>query len=109
MKIGQPSELPALVTQSQTTAGQKSAAAAQSTPQASANKGARSAGVAVSVSNLARTLEQGEAGESADVDASKVAAVKTAIQQGTYTVNAEAIADKLLSSAQEMLSRTAVR
>lgn len=106
MKIGQPSELPALVTQTQTSGAQKSGAAPQATPNATASKNARSAGVAVSVSNLARALEKSEATDTADVDAAKVAAVKTAIQQGTYTVNAEAIADKLLSNAQEMLNRT---
>lgn len=106
MKIGQPSELPALVTQNQTSGVQKSAAAAQTTPNASAAKSSRSAGVAVSMSALARTLERSDADSSADVDAAKVASVKTAIQQGTYTVNAEAIADKLLSNAQEMLNRT---
>lgn len=107
MKIGQPSELPALVTQNQTSGTQKSAAAAaQTNPNADAAKSSRSAGVAVSVSALARTLEQTDAGDAADVDAAKVASVKSAIQQGTYTVNAEAIADKLLSNAQEMLNRT---
>ena len=106
MKIGQPSELPALVTQNQTSGAQKSAASAQTTPNANAAKSSRSAGVAVSVSALARTLEQNDAGNAADVDAAKVASVKNAIQQGTYTVNAEAIADKLLSNAQEMLNRT---
>ncbi len=106
MKIGQPSELPALVTQNQTSGSQKSAAATQTMPNASAAKSSRSAGVAVSMSALARTLEQNDAGDTADVDAAKVASVKTAIQQGTYSVNAEAIADKLLSNAQEMLNRT---
>lgn len=106
MKIGQPSELPALVTQTQTSGAQKSAASAQTTPNATASKSARSAGVAVSVSTLARTLEQNDSSDAADVDAAKVASVKSAIQQGTYTVNAEAIADKLLSNAQEMLNRT---
>jgi negative regulator of flagellin synthesis FlgM len=42
----------------------------------------------------------------AEVDAEKVSAVRSAIQQGTYVVNPEAIADKLLSNAQEMLRRT---
>ena len=106
MKIGQPSELPALVTQTQTSGPKKSSDAAQATPNATASKSARSAGVAVSVSTLARTLEKSDVNNAAEVDSAKVEAVKTAIQQGTYTVNAEAIADKLLSNAQEMLNRT---
>jgi negative regulator of flagellin synthesis FlgM len=36
----------------------------------------------------------------------KVAAVRSAIQDGSYVVNPEAIADKLLANAQEMLKRT---
>jgi negative regulator of flagellin synthesis FlgM len=107
MKIGQQHELPAVVTQNQTSGAQKAAVAAQSTPNATAAQTSRSAGVAVSVSTLARTLEQSGATNAADIDTQKVADIKKAIQEGTYTVNAEAIADKLLSNAQEMLSRTA--
>jgi len=84
MKIGQPSDNPVSVT-------------TQST---------QSAGVAVTVSTLARTLEASNRGQAADVDMKKVEAVRSAIQKGTYVVNAEAIADKLLANAQEMLDRT---
>lgn len=38
-------------------------------------------------------------------DAQKVAQVKQSIEDGTYKVNAEAIADKLLSNARELLGR----
>ena len=74
-----------------------SATAAQSTG---------SAGVAVTVSTLARALKKPEASQPSDIDMAKVASVKSAIQDGTYIVNPEAIADKLLSNAQEMLNRT---
>jgi negative regulator of flagellin synthesis FlgM len=36
----------------------------------------------------------------------KVNAVRASIEQGTYVVNPEVIADKLLANAQEMLNRT---
>jgi negative regulator of flagellin synthesis FlgM len=62
--------------------------------------------VAVTVSTLARALEKSDATQPGDIDAAKVASVKSAIQDGTYVVNPEAIADKLLSNAQEMLNRT---
>lgn len=44
-------------------------------------------------------------GESADFDAAKVEQVRQAIADGSYRVNAEAIADKMLANAQEMLGR----
>ena len=37
---------------------------------------------------------------------SKVDAIRQAIAEGRFQVNAEAIADKLLANAQEMLDRT---
>ena len=43
---------------------------------------------------------------SADFDAGKVKAVKAAIENGTFKVNAEAVADKLLANAEETLSRS---
>ena len=51
-------------------------------------------------------MEAAGAGEAADVDTAKVDAVRASIAQGTYVVNPEAIADKLLANAQEMLNRT---
>lgn len=62
-----------------------------------------SSGVPVSVSAAARSLEVSSAGSG--IDEAKVAAVRAAIANGTFTVDAGAIADKLLSNAQEVLSR----
>ncbi len=106
MKIGQPSELPALVTQAKTSGSQKTESAASAPAASNAAPSPRSAGVSVTVSTAARALEKADRGEGAEIDAQKVSAVRTAIQQGTYVVNPEAIADKLLSNAQEMLNRT---
>jgi negative regulator of flagellin synthesis FlgM len=64
-----------------------------------------SAGVAVTVSSLARSLASTSQGDSADVDLAKVDAVRTAILKKQFQISPEAIADKLLSNAQEMLSR----
>lgn len=61
------------------------------------------AGVPVTVSAAARSLEVSAAGSG--IDEAKVAAVRAAIADGTFTVNAGAIADKMLSNAQEILSR----
>lgn len=102
MKIGQPSDntIPA-----GTKATSAPAKGGQSAGAAAAAKGAPDAGVAVTVSSLARSMGASNRSEAADVDMKKVNAVRTAIAQGTFTVNAEAIADKLLSNAQEMLDR----
>ena len=106
MKIGQPSDNsipPGTSTQS---AAAKAAQSPTATAASTAAKGTPLAGVAVTMSTLARSLESTSRGQSADIDLKKVEAVKSAIQQGTYKVDADAIADKLLSNAQEMLGRT---
>lgn len=41
----------------------------------------------------------------ADVDQKKVDSVRSAIEKKTFKVNAEAIADKMLANAEEMLKR----
>ena len=69
------------------------AAAAASQPQA---------GVTVTLSSSAQSLS-GSSGS--DVfNSEKVEAMKQAIADGSFQVNAEAIADKMLSNAAEMLS-----
>ena len=66
---------------------------------------ASSAGVPVTVSTAARALSPATR-TTADSDAGKVKAVRAAIEKGEFSVDAEAIADKLLSNAQEILSRS---
>lgn len=71
-----------------------------------ATKSTQSPGVAVTVSTLARSLKADKSAEVANVDAAKVKAVRAAIAQGTYQVNPEVIADKLLSNAEEFLQHS---
>ena len=108
MKIGQPSDNSIQVHNGNAAAAQKTAQGASASTAASTNaaQGTRTAGVAVTVSTMARGLERAGRGEAADIDTQKVAAVRSAIEDGSYVVNPEAIADKLLSNAQEMLNRT---
>lgn len=106
MKIGQPSDNLTPVSTTATPTPSKAGQSASSTANAAATKSTQSAGVAVTVSTLARTMGAVKSGESADVDMEKVKTVRAAIQNGTYVVNPEAIADKLLANAQEMLNRT---
>ena len=104
MKIGQQPELPGALAQTGLAKQAKSPASAAE----GAAKGAQAAsaaGVPVTVSTAARALEQtGRA--TGDFDANKVKAVRAAIEKGTFSVNAEAVADKMLSNAQEILSRS---
>ena len=105
MKIGQPPEtLTSVSSAAQKAAQQPATATAAAT--AGASKSTRSTGVAVTVSTLARSLEKSDSTQAGDIDTEKVASVKASIQDGTYVVNPEAIADKMLSNAQELLNRT---
>lgn len=74
--------------------------AAPSAPAATGSKSAPAPAAGVTV-----TLSAPPTGTAAEVvDTGKVESVKTAIANGSFTVNAEAIADKLLSNASEMLA-----
>lgn len=65
------------------------------------------AGVTVTLSSTSQAMSA--SGNSSDVfNASKVESMKQAIANGTFQVNAEAIADKMLSNAAEMLSTSRV-
>jgi negative regulator of flagellin synthesis FlgM len=54
----------------------------------------------VTLSSTATGLAQSQDG---DMDLDKVASVKQAISDGSYKVNPEAIADKLIANAKELL------
>ena len=104
MKIGQKPELPGALAQT-------GLAKQEKTPPSAAEGAAKdaavvsSAGVPVTVSTAARALNQ-TTRSTAEFDAGKVQAVRTAIEKGTFSVNAEAIADKMLSNAEEILARS---
>jgi negative regulator of flagellin synthesis FlgM len=102
MKISSynPSDLPASKT------------AANNTPKAEPNaaqvatSAASNAGVSVVITSTSRTLGKDPVNQAPEIDSKKVEAMKAAIQDGSFTVNPEAIADKLLSNAQEMFRTT---
>jgi len=106
MKISQPSDHPVAASTTAASSAAKSGPVASTLAKTTTPKSTQSAGVAVSVSTLARSMEASSGGEAPDVDMAKVNAVRASIAQGTYKVNAEAIADKMLSNAQEMLTRS---
>lgn len=104
MKIGQKPDIPSALPQTGLAKQAKSPASAAQ----EAAKGAlttSAAGVPVTVSSAARALEQ-TARTTGDFDAGKVKSVRAAIDKGTFTVNAEVIADKMLANAQEILARS---
>lgn len=93
-----PSDLPTSKTSSAHTPKLDSAPARVATSAAS------DPGVAVVITSGARTLGKDAVGQAPVIDAKKVAAMKAAIQDGSFKVNPEAIADKLLTNAQELYS-----
>ncbi|MDC6705938.1 MULTISPECIES: flagellar biosynthesis anti-sigma factor FlgM [Pseudomonadota] len=80
-------------------------AASQGASRVASSGAAASAGVPVTLSSAARAVDASRS--SADFDAAKVRAVKAAIENGSFRVDAEAVADKLLANAYEVLSRSA--
>ena len=99
MKIGHPADKPAAAA-----AGAPAAADAAKAGQAqgaAASAAAADPSATVALSSTAATLLSG--GASAEFDAEKVARMSEAIASGSFKVNAEAIADKLIANAQELL------
>jgi negative regulator of flagellin synthesis FlgM len=93
MKIGNPADKPLVVP-----AGPQGPSATQA-----AAKPAAAPGTQVALSSTAADLIAG--GVTPEFDADKVARIAQAIQEGRFTVNAEAIADKLIANAQELLAK----
>ena len=104
MKIGQPADklLPASAAG---TAAPAAADAAKTAPAAGQGQAAPTvdASATVALSSTASTLLSG--GTSGEFDADKVARIASAIADGSFKVNPEAIADKLIANAQELLTK----
>lgn len=105
MKIGHLENNGAAATQVATerkaSAGQPSA-----TPTAAGAAGGTGSAEPSAQVALSSTLTQlGSAGAQGDFDSEKVQRIAQAIRDGKFTVNPEAIADKLIANAQELLNR----
>ncbi|MBQ0132787.1 MAG: flagellar biosynthesis anti-sigma factor FlgM [Comamonas sp.] len=104
MKVGQNTNVEMLAAKLQQNATQqahqsKSGSASEVVQQTRAN----AAGVPVTVSNSVRSLDQ-NAKASSDIDMSKVNAMRAAIANGTFKINASVIADKMLVDTAELLA-----
>ena len=98
MKIGHPADKPAAAAGATAVADAAKAGQAQAS---AATAGAADPSATVALSSTAATLLSG--GASGEFDAEKVARMSEAIASGSFKVNAEAIADKLIANAQELL------
>jgi negative regulator of flagellin synthesis FlgM len=98
MKIGHPADKPAAAAGAPAAADATKAGQAQAS---AATAGAADPSATVALSSTAATLLSG--GASGEFDAEKVARMSEAIASGSFKVNAEAIADKLIANAQELL------
>ncbi|WP_027996806.1 flagellar biosynthesis anti-sigma factor FlgM [Simplicispira psychrophila] len=110
MKIGQKPELPSAAAQAAGSAKQQAragASAASALGQSVAK--AKAAGAPVSFSPAARGLEPIScSSNSSDFDVDRVNAMRAAIANGTFQFNPQAVADKMLSNAYEVLSHARV-
>jgi len=87
-------------------AEQASAPLARTSQEAAAKaQGAAESSATVELSNTAATLISGATGAPVEFDAAKVERIGQAIANGTFKINAEAIADKLIGNAQELLGK----
>ena len=100
MKIGNPAA--GIQEQAPTTAAAPGRLAPDEAAKAAPASGAGT-GAKVELSTAAASLLTGAKGAPAEFDAEKVTRISQAIADGTFRVNAGAIADKLIANAQEVL------
>lgn len=103
MKIGHPANKPPAAPATGTPAPAVDVAKTTPMPKHAPTATPVDASSTVAISSTASTLLSNSA--SAEFDADKVAHISGAIANGTYKVNPEAIADKLISNAQELLGK----
>lgn len=100
MKIGNSPELNAYTKLSNERTGAADAGKAKA-----GKAGGADAGSQVELSSTASSLIAGSGSEDGSFDAEKVSRIAKAIEEGKFTINADAIADKLIANASEMVSR----
>ena len=105
MKIGHPAENPTPMPVSNGAAANTESSKAATAPAASTSAipATADASARIQLSNTATSLMS--SGNAASFDADKVARISGAIDSGTFKINPEAIADKLISNAKEVLTK----
>lgn len=86
-------------------AGQARPAAGEARPAAASSTAAAASTPSESATVKLSSTAAGLMASTPEFDAEKVAAIRQAIADGTFKPNAEAIADKLIANAQELLNR----
>ena len=102
MKIGHPADKPTAAP-IKAGPGTPASAANGTAAAASAIPAQADASANIRLSNTASTLLSGSA--TPEFDAEKVARISKAIDDGSFKINPEAIADKLISNATELLGK----
>ena len=103
MKVGQNTNVEMLAAKVQQNVTQQAQQAKSGTASEVAQQSrSNAAGVPVTVSNSVRSLDQ-NAKSSSDIDMAKVNAIRAAIANGTFKVNASIVAERMLVDASALL------
>lgn len=103
MKIGNPADKPPPAAVTNGHASANGVAHAANARSGAIKPDAPDASATIEISATASTLLKSSA--TAEFDAEKVARISKAIDDGTFKINPEAIADKLISNAQDLLGK----
>jgi negative regulator of flagellin synthesis FlgM len=104
MKIGPSGDSPLSGTGSTGSTSRTSSSEKGKTQTVATPATAGEASTTVALSSTASSLMQSVSEANADFDTDKVSRVSRALSDGSYVVNAEVIADKLISNAKELLT-----
>ena len=102
MKVGNPADKPVVAPAAPAATSRAGDAKAPGTPATAANPDAVESSAQVAISSAASSLLEGSRPE---FDADKVARITQAIADGKFEINAEAIADRLIANAHEVLGK----
>ncbi|MGA2551700.1 MAG: flagellar biosynthesis anti-sigma factor FlgM [Burkholderiaceae bacterium] len=91
-----PASISDSVTSSKSGSAGASAAASTSRPEPAASS--------IQISSASIGLQSGDSTDAASFDSAKVDQIKQAITQGRFQVNTHVVADKLIASAQDLVS-----